>query len=207
MRQTPLEELVPGLKEARDAEHQNRSVCFAGIPWTVAGFELVPFTPRHKLELTLVRNRFFVLGELPRKEDVAQILWRLHPAFRARPPSVAVSWARVRLWLRLRRMTRAEVMEVALAIADYLGAMTQDLPEATSGGSGSGGNHVHWLASELAFYLQQFHGFTWQSYMDTPYLVLQQLFRAYRLSASGNTHFINRSDAMLGQWLKQKRCQ
>lgn len=200
MRPTNLEALIPGLKDARDSEHLNRALCFAGLTWTIEGEEVLPMTPRHKLELQLTRNCFFVVGHVPDAADVYQFLWRLNPGFKRN----GLSLAKARIWLKTRLMTRQKALIAALAISDYLHAMIQDLPE---GGEESGGQeygaYVHWLASDITFFLRRFQGFTADSYMDTPYLVLQQLIRAYRINVEEDPDFINDSDRIAGLWLRK----
>lgn len=200
MRPTDLEALIPGLREARETEHRNRSLCFAGITWTVAGFEIVAMTPRHKLELQLAGNAFFVRDVFPKAGDLFQILWRLHPKFARSSFALPVLLAKVRLKRKIGQMTHGAVLSAAWAIADYLEAMSQDLPEGGEDGGKSSSQYVHWLATEMSFYLRKFNGFTGASYMDTPYLLLQQLFRAYRVSEETDPKFIDASDAIVGRW-------
>jgi hypothetical protein len=73
------------------------------------------------------------------------------------------------------------------------------------------------MASEAGFWLSVHGGFTLESYLATPYLALQQLYRAWQVNnpvvtrdARGNVvveepQFINRSDALLGAWHRQHR--
>lgn len=84
--------------------------------------------------------------------------------------------------------------------------MLQDQPE-RSGDERDSANppedYVHWLAAGLNFYLKRYHGFTRQVYMDTPYLVLQQLHRAHLLEVKEHPNFVNESDRLIAAWHRQ----
>ncbi len=206
MRPTDLEALVPGLREARATEHLNRALCFAGISWTIAGFELVPMIPRHRLELQLAQNPFFVGGKIPNNADVFQVVWRMNPDFVRKIKSLWVLLAKAALKRKTLRMTRTVNLTASLAISDHLRAMTQDLPEGMDGERNSTyppERYVHWMAGEMGFFLRNFQGFTPETYLDTPYLILQQLNRAYRLAKENHPDFINESDKLAGRWIKQ----
>ena len=59
-----IEDVVPGLAEARRAERLNRALAFAGVTRTLAGVEILPMTPAHRLTLQLLGTAFapFVEG-------------------------------------------------------------------------------------------------------------------------------------------------
>lgn len=204
MRPVSLETLVPGLKEARAHERLVRSMAFARVPWTLCGSEAVQLTPRIRLEFQLAHNAFAVGGE-PTKADVFQVLWRLHPRFSRKPGLVS--------WLARRRVTRlvmrADLVKAAQEISLYVNSMMQDLPE--GGDSGNSQNpqagYVHWMAAEQHFYLTQYNGFSPDIYKDTPYVELQQLYRAHRMTVEEHPNFINYSDTLIGRWQREQIAQ
>lgn len=203
MRANILEDIIPGLREAREQERLNRSLAFSGVPWTVCGQDAVVLTPRHRLEFQLVRNAFAVGGQ-PTLADVFQFLWRLNPRFKVRV------WFGSRSWFARRKLSRAvakmDMDQASRGILGFLAAMLQDLPEGSDGTPSSNPpeNYVHWLAGEMNFYLTRYNAFSMQTFMDTPYLVLQQLYRAHRLASDEHPQFINRSDRMIGAWQREQ---
>lgn len=204
MRATQLEDVIPGLREAREQERQNRALAFSDVPWTVCGLEVVVLTPRHRLEFQLIRNPFASGGNVTHKA-IYQFLWRLNPAFKKRV------WFGSAAWFARKQVTKVaaslDIDEARFEILSYLGAMLQDLPEGGDGEDSSNPpeNYVHWLACEMCFYLKRFPGFTREMLMDTPYLVLQQLYRAHRLEIEKHPHFINESDRLIGDFMRQRR--
>jgi hypothetical protein len=88
--------------------------------------------------------------------------------------------------------------QTIIQLADYFSEMLQDLPE--SGDGGPANDSVHWMAMEMYFY--NHNGIIPGAYyMDTPYLQLQQLFRAHRIARGEDPNFLNRSDALLTRWM------
>lgn len=84
--------------------------------------------------------------------------------------------------------------------------MMQDLPE---GGDDSASTnppeaYVHWMAIEQNFYLSRYTGFSPEIYKDTPYVELQQLYRAHRLATEEHPNFINYSDTLVGRWQREQ---
>jgi hypothetical protein len=201
MRANQLEDLIPGLREARDKERQNRALAFSDIPWTVCGLDVVVLTPRHRLEFQLVRNAFTVGGTVT-QADVFQFLWRLNPSFKKRVWFGSFAWfARRKVALAVKEL---DMDSATLEILTYLASMLQDLPEGggTRDTSNPPENYVHWLSCEANFYLARYNGFSVPVLMDTPYLVLQQLYRAYRLSNETHPNFINASDKLIGDYMR-----
>jgi len=191
-----LEAVVPGLAEVLNRERIARARVFSDIPWTVAGCELIHMTPRHRLELQMVGNSFF-RGSYPTKADIFQFLWRLNPRFTRRAGSVRGWMAKRHVAKEVKRRT---VLELAIEIQEFKETMLQDMPEATTGSGGSASkNAVHWLAAESYFYAT--HGLIpVKDYLDTPYLQLQQLFRAHRMTLDQDAQFINKSDQLVRDW-------
>ena len=73
---------------ARAAEQASRALSYLPKAPALCGVPVVPFTPRHWLELELAGNVLLPgvavagVGNAPLLGDVAQFLWRLHPNFR-----------------------------------------------------------------------------------------------------------------------------
>lgn len=202
MRANTLEDIIPGLREARAKERQNRAIAFSEIPWTVCGLDVVVLTPRHRLEFQLVENAF-ALGGVPTRADLLQFLWRLNPRFTKRVWMLSPAWFARRRVARIAR--KVDLAEAAREIYTYLSAMLQDLP-GDSGGRDTLNPpelYVHWLAGEINFYLTRYNGFSIPILMDTPYLVLQQLYRAARLASEEHPNFINESDRIIASWQRQ----
>lgn len=177
-------------------------MAFARVPWTLCGSQAVQLTPRMRLEFQLAQNAFAMGGE-PTRADVFQILWRLHPEF----SRAAIS---PRSWLAHYRTTklvkRLNLDRATEEISVYLNAMMQDLPEGGESGESSNPpqNYVHWMATEQHFYLTHYNGFSPEVYKDTPYVELQQLYRAYRLATEEHPNFINYSDTLVGRWQQEQ---
>jgi hypothetical protein len=214
--QANFEGLVPGLREQRETERRNRALAFAGLTHRVCGVEINPFTPRHRLALGLVLNAF-VCGDAPLAGDVFAFLWLCSPSFV--PLSGWTRWlSELRQW-RLRRHVRRLDLETAKReVRAYLAAQLADAPD--SWGSDDAPDQspwVSWFAKDASFWMEVHGGFTVESYLATPYLVLQQLYRAWRChhpdvraGADGSVvvehpAFINASDIMIGQWHAQRR--
>ncbi len=212
MTRKTIEEIVPGVAELRARERHNRALAFAGITRTVCGLEIRPLTPAARLELQLLRNAFAVAGAQPLEGDVFVFLWILHPR-RGRARGVADSLLQWRLRRRVRKLELAvAVREIRLFMIEQL----QDLPESTTGGSDLS-PWVHWMGSEASWWMSVHHGFTLEGYLSTPYLVLQQLFRGWKInnpeirySPNGSAtveepQFINASDRLVGQYHVEHR--
>lgn len=204
MRLTNPETVVPGLREARENERMARYCAFAGLSLPILGLECVQLTPRHRLEFEMAGNAFSVGVEAGRA-DVFQFLWRLNPAWRKGQP---ITWAATRAWWKIHRVIyNTSAVRLEGAILDYLGMMLQDLPEgdANLGRSRSvnpDGNYVTWIASEADFYMRTY-GMGLEEYRHMPYLVLQQLFRVYRMATEEDPSFINHSDKILNSWVRR----
>lgn len=214
---TSIEQLVPGLGELRARERQNRALAFAGLTHTLCGVEVMPLTPRHRLALQLLRNAFTVPGVEPLAGDLFAFLWLLSPAYRSpgqggRMAAAAAAWQQWRLRRHVRRLSLSTaVREVRLYLVDQL----QDSPESSGDGSDFS-PWVHWAAADAGFWLNIHGGFTLESYFATPYLVLQQLHRMWRINHPNITYdsrgypqieepcFTNQSDQIVGAWHRQQ---
>ena len=206
MRQNDIRAQIPGLAQALEREHLNRGMAFVGVPWTLVGCDVLHLAPRHRLELQMTGNAFMGGAVQPLAGDIFQFLWRLHPKFARKVRSLPVLWAYAALKRRVRRCNQAKAKA---AIVAYLGAMLQDLPEDNGKAEAQrrvdAANYVHWMATEAHFYLTIYRGMTIDAYMDTPYLALQQLFRAYRLANEEDPTFINASDRIASDYIKSIR--
>lgn len=210
-----LENRIPGLAELRAAERRNRALAFAGVTHTVCGVEIRPITPRSRLELQLLQNAFTFSDLQPREGDVSEFLW-VHSTGR-RP--LQGLWRPVSLFrqeLLRRRLKRRKHDDNVREIREYLLEQLQDMP-----GKGLDANTVdqspwiHWIAMDAGFWLSGHGGFTLEEYLDTPMLVLQQLFRVWCVNnpeivrgSDGKPTalpptFINGSDRLYSAYLRQ----
>ena len=209
-----LEEKIPGLRETREAEQQNRALAFSGLTHSIFGVEVCPLTPEHRLELQLVRNAFTLADVEPLEGDLFQFLWVLSPA-RSQNGTKAGWITGALAKRRLKRLvTRENRAKLARAVASYLADQLQDAPEGDADGRSIDTNAVHWMASEMSFWVEVHGGFTPESYRRTPYLVLQQLHRMWKInhpkiefnkdgsSSVVEPQFINRSDRIVGAWMR-----
>ena len=76
---------------------------------------------------------------------------------------------------------------------------------------------VHWAAADASWWMNRHGGFTLETYFATPYAVLQQLYRGWRINNPAVTfdergnpvveepNFINDSDALVGRWQKRQQ--
>lgn len=203
-----LEALVPGLVELRSKERANRAFAFAGLTHTLCGVELRPMTPRHRLTLQLIRNAFVASAREPLAGDVFGFLWVLSPHYSR---SLSLN-SRIRQFLLRRRVKVLERGVVASEIRAYIVAQLQDLPESSTESGFDQSPWVHWAATDASWWLNVHGGFTLETYFETPYLVLQQLYRGWRVNNPAvkfesdgkmtveDPQFINESDRLVGQW-------
>jgi hypothetical protein len=211
-----IEQLVPGLAAMREIERRHRALAFAGITHTVCGEEIRPLTPRTRLELQVLRNAFTLGPDLdPLEGDIFEFVWVHHPR-RPRPGKRKI----VALWLQngLRRRLRARNLEAnRRSIREYLLTQLQDMPEQRLSGGFDQSPWVHWAAFDATFWLSIHGGFTLDAYLDTPMLVLQQLYRAWSVNhpetlvgsdgkvSHVDPQFINASDRVRGEWLNSQK--
>lgn len=208
-----FEAFVPGLAELRAAERLNRARAFAGLTHTLCGVELRSLTPRHRLTLQLMRNAFAAERVEALEGDVFTFLWVLSPNYCGSRGPVAL----LRQALLRRRVRRLALAIARAEIRDYLATQLQDLPESSMGDGADHSPWVHWIAMDASWWLNVHGGFTLAEYYSTPYLVLQQLFRGWRVNnpdvsfdSRGNAivkepQFINASDQLVGRWTRQFR--
>lgn len=204
-----IEDLVPGVAEMRARERHNRALAFSGITRTVCGVEVNSLTPRARIELQLLRNAFAVPFAEPLAGDVFTLLWVLHPKRHA--PGRAI-----RQWFLRRRVKRLGLAKANREIRIFMVEQLQDLPEGSAEGSDQS-PWVHWMGAEASWWISVHGGFTFDEYLRTPYLILQQLFRGWKInnpeikvSASGvvtveEPQFINGSDRLIGQFHLERR--
>jgi hypothetical protein len=174
-----FEASIPGLAELRAAEMRNRALAFAGITHRVCGVTINPLTPHHRLGLQLVHNAFTTQTR-PLDGDVVWFLTFLAPGHTGFTPRAAF-----RRWLLRRHLKRRDHTDNVHSIKSYIVTQLQDQPGTfftTEDGSPSWpvADYVHWMADEAGFWMEIHGGFTLESYMHTPYLVLQQLFRSWQ---------------------------
>lgn len=177
------EAFVPGLRELRAIEHENRQVAFLGLTTKVAGHEVVPFTPSHRLALAAVGNTFVVNGS-GGMEEAYQVLWHLSEWYEHRQGPQAARAEEERIKLR-EAVVAANPANLVRDVRAYLASQLADRPELPGDGADESpdhSRHVHWVAVEASFWMNIHGGFTFDSYLRTPYLVLQQLRRAWRIN-------------------------
>lgn len=204
-----IEELVPGVRELRARERHNRAIAFSGITRTVCGIEIRQLTPRARIELQLLRNAFAMPGAEPLAGDVFALLWILHPKREE-------LGATVRQWQLRRRVKRLALTSATREIRIFMVEQLQDLPESAAVGA----DHspwVHWMGAEASWWISVHGGFTFETYLRTPYLVLQQLFRGWKINNPDVTYspagvmtieepqFINGSDRLIGRYHLERR--
>jgi hypothetical protein len=170
------EKLIPGLAEGRRQERENRALAFAGITHTACGREILPLTPRHRLQLQLVRNAFAVMGELPTLVDVFVFLWVLSPHNRG----AGIEASRQQYFLR-EDVAAMDLFACVQEIYRYIVDQLQDTFCEIGGEGRDKSAWIHWAAMDSAFYITEYN-FSLEEYMRTPFLVLQQLFRAWKVN-------------------------
>lgn len=176
MNPVDFEKFVPGLAEERAQERHNRALAFAGITHTVCGQEILPLTPGHRLQLQLLQNAFTTVGAYCSLQDVFVFLWVLSPHNVG-----GLEAARQQVFLR-EDVLRLDLPNSVAEISRYLVDQLQDALDGA--GAGEGKDHsawIHWMAMDAAFWMTQY-GFSYQEYQRTPFMVLQQLFRAWKVN-------------------------
>ncbi len=173
MAQVDLEKLIPGLEAQRGQERQNRALAFAGLTHTVCGREILPLTPGHRLTLQLLGNAFTQPGRAATLADVFVFLWVTSPHNVG-----GLEASRQQFFLR------QDVLGFNLAdsVESVYRYLVDQLQDAGGGGDDTGKDQsawVHWMAMDASFWMSEY-GFTLEQYQRTPYLVLQQLYRAWQ---------------------------
>ncbi len=210
-----LETLIPGLAEQRKKERENRDFVFAGLTHTLCGVEVRALTPRLRLALQMMRNAF-VCGVSPLEGDVFVFLQLLSPGAAWPQPWRLLSSAWLQ-WRLRRHVAKLDLDAAVREIQTYLIGQLQDRSESSTESGMDHGPWVHWIAADASWWMQKHGGFTMRDYLDTPYLVLQQLYRGFQVNnpvveydSSGKAtvlepNFINESDRLVGQWQRQFR--
>lgn len=181
------EAAVPGISAIRASERQNRAVALLGLTREVCGFPVVPFAPRHRLALAASGCGFVIDGD-GGPEDVFQVLWHLSPWWDRRegPESLRAEGERIRIKQLVVEVVKAEAApEMSRQVRVFLASQFADAPELSGdeeGGQPDYSDHVSWYAIEASFWMNVHGGFTLESYGRTPYLVLQQLRRAWKVN-------------------------
>lgn len=177
-----FEELAAEFQTARREESRARAIAFAGLTHSLCGVEVVAYQPRHRLCLGLVRNALLG-GVEPMAGDIFQFLWFLSPRFCEKPGFRG----RLERWLIMRKARSMNLRAAEIEISKYIREQLRDNPgeffTEAEGPDYSG--HVHWAAFESSFWIRTHGGFTIETWLSTPYLVLQQLFRAYQTANPG----------------------
>ncbi len=206
-----ISKAVPGLAAVVMAERRNRGLAFAGLHHAIAGVKVSPITPRHRLALALVGNSVIRKGVPVAPGAAQEFIWFLSPACDLPARSLRRWWSKWRLG---RHLARRPAGEVDAAAREYFAAQMQDEDFDLGGNSTvpDYSNAIHWMAAEASFWISRHGGFTLESYLATPYLVLQQLERAYRVTnpqikpdLDGRPAIVwplfdNRSDRLVRDW-------
>lgn len=206
-----LERYVPRLAEIRAQERQNRALAFAGLTHTVCGREVLPLTPGHRLNLQLLQNAFATAGADATHVDVFVFLWVVSPQNVG-----GIEAARAQYFLK-QDVAKMDLRGAVDDISRYLLDQLQDVSNGSSSEGRDNSAWIHWVAQEAAFYITIHGGFTLEQYMATPFAVLQQLFRAWKVNnpdmertSDGKVlvrdpMFQNASDRLVRKWHRQQR--
>lgn len=208
------EDIIPGVAELRAQERRNRAHAFAGITRTLCGCEIVLMTPMHRLTLQILRNAFVATTADPLEADVMSFLWLLSPDYSRRLTPLS----ELRQFLLRRRVKALELGIARSQIREYFVEQLQDLPEsAVDDDAPDPSPWVHWAATDASWWMNVHRGFTLEGYFATPYLVLQQLYRGWKVNNPGirydekgnvvyeHPSFINESDRLVGKWHRENR--
>lgn len=191
----PLENQVPGLREALDREASTRDESFLDLPRLICGFEALPLTPRHLLLLNGVSSPF-ICGGVPLPEDVALYLWILSPQFLA-GQSFRARWRRSRF---LRRARSIEYIPAVEAIRDHLDDAFMDAPS----GEGGTAQPVACLTASLVDLFASEYGWPQSETLSTPLARLWQYRRLITRRDNPKAVLVNRYSARVtGDWLAE----
>jgi hypothetical protein len=211
MSSAALARLIPDLAPRREQERQNRALAFAGITHTVCGREILPLTPGHRLNLQLVQNAFFTLGASATLQDVFVFLWVTSPANVG-----GVEAARQQYFLR-HDVAAFDLGKCVEEISRYLLDQLQDAFDSGGGDGKDLSPWIHWMAMDAEFWISVHGGFTFEQYNRTPYLVLQQLYRAWKANNPDiermhdgkvivrDPVFFNSSDRLVSQFHRENK--
>lgn len=154
-----LEQLIPGLAEARALEQQRRKESWLCVEEPICGVEMAPLTLRRALYLSLAGNPY-VSGAADDAEasHAAQFLWVCSQAFKA-----GAEKARRRFYRRIRR----SLFPVAhIGIQSYLDAAFFDLPAGDARADGRP-SYVDWVSSSI-HRLAERYGWLPDAILDLP---------------------------------------
>ena len=187
MRDDPLFQIIPGLRDAVEQETTVREAAFLSVTETVCGFECLPFTPLHYSMLDCSGSPF-VHGGVPMAEDVAVFLWCVSPGF---DPS-----ARLRRWHFTRRTRGLDYETAVMAIRAYIDDAFADAP-------GTKGGHTPSYYSGTAAMVDLLAGqYGWpeRDILRLPFKRVFQYARCIRARFEERPIFFNRSDKVIADW-------
>lgn len=203
----------PRVVEAVLHERFVRDAAFLGVPETVAGFELKPFSLRHYLTLRIARNPI-LFGVDPMPGDLAQFLWTCaveyspHASDRKRfmkrcrrfvPP--APQFFETRRWRRRFNRSLLELAKCAKAARGYYDEAMMDKP----GIAPKSARHADYY-SEVAFWLSLFeYRYTPEQVLDMPMKVLWQCLNEARERKEKKPTLFNPSDRIKGEVAREAR--
>jgi len=183
---------IPGYREAVNREASNRELAFLPFPLPICGIQIRHLNARHHTLLVGCGNRF-VVGGLARREDVAMFLWFLSPEY---APGTAARDA----WLK-RALHKLDFNQATDEIREYLEAVLQDWP--ASGGGGGGKSYFAPIASLVDLLASQY-GWSDEAILEMPLRRVFQYCRAIEARLNPKAVQFNRSDKLVGEWLKRR---
>lgn len=186
-----LFDLIPGYREAVEREDADRREAFVQAPEMVCGIDAAPLTLERVALLESVGSPFMV-GGVPEPGDVALFLWVISPGYR---PGDAR--ARDRFIRRCRRLPYAQA---CVEIESYVSAAFADAP------AGRAGEHrpVAYWAAAVVDALASEYGWVDDAILRLPLRRLWQYWRCARRRHDPKAIFIDRSDKVRGEWLRQR---
>lgn len=183
---------VAGYREAVDAETRGRDVAWLGLNERINGVEVLPFTPRHFLILSLIGSPF-ICGGAPSPEEAARFLWAVSPGF-TEGNLARARWRRWRFVAGLRRLKWSDTVK---GIETYVDAAFAD----SIGGDGSKRSYFSCMAG-LVDVLAAEYGWDEQTVLSTPFRKLFQLFRSRQQRHDPEARLTNPSQRLISKHLE-----
>jgi len=186
-----LYDQIPGYREAVEREQSNRDAAFVIDRDDLCGIEVLPMSARHFMILDGCASPF-LCGGLPTLADVGVFLWVMSPGFK--PGAAAARDA------FLKSIRTVDYANAVFAIREFIDDATADAPEPSA--LGSRRQVYSWFTDYVDLIAHEYH-WSEAEILACPLKRLFQYVRRIQLRKGGKTLFLNRSDEVRAEWLRE----
>ncbi|MEM6884779.1 MAG: hypothetical protein AAF571_07075 [Verrucomicrobiota bacterium] len=190
-----LRDVIPGYREAVEQEASEREGCFLNVfIYEVCGCEVGPLTLGKMILLKQWGSAFFT-GGMIQPGDVLMLMWVCSPDFI--PNGLRAWWRRRRLRRMLRRM---KYLNAVAECETFIEGQFFDLP-GNDAAPWTGPQDESFVARAVDTFAEAY-GWTYQETLKVPLPVAGQLLRRLVKRRDPNSVFINRSDKVRSEYLR-----